>query len=284
MADLILKLETGSVPILSIVFMAISFALAFAIPFTLMAVIKKKTGAKGMAFAMGVCAFLGFALIAESIFHAIILRGNLGNTIKGNIWLYAVYGGFMAALFEEAGRFVFMSTTLKKFHNNKGTALMYGAGHGGFEAMYILGLGMINNIIYSVMINTGLIRTVIDSLKTLNLSTQDMIANLSTFAQLIDLPSWMFIVGIIERISAMSAHIAMSVFVWEAVTTKKKWYLAIAFGMHLILDAVTVVLNHYTNSIILEAVVLVMSAAMCVYAYFVYEKHEDPVIAETATE
>ena len=32
---------------------------------------------------------------------------------------------------------------------------MYGAGHGGFEAIYLLGITSINNIIYSVLINSG---------------------------------------------------------------------------------------------------------------------------------
>jgi uncharacterized membrane protein YhfC len=33
---------------------------------------------------------------------------------------------------------------------------MYGAGHGGFEAIYILGVSMISNIVMSVTLNSGL--------------------------------------------------------------------------------------------------------------------------------
>lgn len=283
MADITLKLTTGTVPILSIVFMVLSLVLVFAIPFTLMAVIKKKTKARGIAFGMGVCSFLGFALILESIVHGIVLTCPIGATIQGNIWIYAVYGAFMAGLFEESGRFVFMKFTLKKYHNNKGTALMYGAGHGGFEAMYLLGVGMISNIIYSIMINARMMRPVIDSLQSLGLSTTDMITALSSYAQLIDYPSWIFLMGLMERISAIVAHIAMSIVVWEAVTTKKYWYIAVSFAMHFILDFVTVVLNSYlSNMFVLEVIILAMSAAMCVFAYFIYKNHEDALPANDA--
>lgn len=61
----------------------------------------------------------------------------------------------MAGLFEETGRFLAMRYVLKKEHGNAHNALMYGAGHGGLEMFVILSLGMINNLIYSVMINLG---------------------------------------------------------------------------------------------------------------------------------
>ena len=69
--------------------------------------------------------------------------------IRGNIWLYALYGGLMAGLFEETGRYLAFSFALKKYRAKNVNALMYGAGHGGFEAIVIVGLTMINNIVWS---------------------------------------------------------------------------------------------------------------------------------------
>lgn len=70
----------------------------------------------------------------------------------------------MAGLFEETGRFLAMRYVLKKEHGNAHNALMYGAGHGGLEMFVILSLGMINNLIYSVMIHLGQTQTLLDPL------------------------------------------------------------------------------------------------------------------------
>ena len=59
----------------------------------------------------------------------------------------------MAALFEETGRYIAMRFLVKPmdFPN----AFMYGAGHGGVEAMLLCGVASINNIVSAVMINSG---------------------------------------------------------------------------------------------------------------------------------
>ncbi len=73
-----------------------------------------------------------------------------GEALTGSVILYAVYGGLMAALFEETGRYIAMRFLVKPmdFPN----AFMYGAGHGGVEAMLLCGVASISNIA-SVMIN-----------------------------------------------------------------------------------------------------------------------------------
>ena len=85
-----------------------------------------------------------FAFILESGAHRIVLSLPAGSVIKGSIWLYALYGGFMAGLFEETGRYLAFSFALKKYRAKNVNALMYGAGHGGFEAVVVVGLTMIN--------------------------------------------------------------------------------------------------------------------------------------------
>jgi uncharacterized membrane protein YhfC len=50
-------------------------------------------------------------------------------------WLYAVLGALLAGLFEETGRFIAFKFLLKKRTDRK-TAISYGIGHGGFEAIF----------------------------------------------------------------------------------------------------------------------------------------------------
>ena len=122
----------GTVSGASMVGMVISLLLSVGLPIFLGIFIYKKTKAWVPAFFIGCGIFVGFAMILEQICHAIVLTVT-GSVIRDNIWLYAIYGGLAAALFEECGRWIAMKFCLKK-HLTRENALMYGAGHGGIEA------------------------------------------------------------------------------------------------------------------------------------------------------
>ena len=145
----------GTVSDLSIVCMAVSCLFGFGLPIVLLLYFRKKFKADFMAFVVGGAVMFLFALVLEAMIHQIILATPAGKAVLGSAILYAVYGGFMAALFEETGRFLAMKTVLRRYQKKDVNALMYGAGHGGIEAAAILGIGMVNNLIWAVMINTG---------------------------------------------------------------------------------------------------------------------------------
>ena len=155
---------TGTVPTLSIVFMAVSCAICFLTPLALFLYLRLVKKADIYPFFAGCAVMLLFAFILESGLHSLVFSSPAGPAIRNNIWLYALYGGFMAGLFEETGRYLAFSFALKKYRAKNVNALMYGAGHGGFEAIVITGLTMVNNIIWSVMINNGSISSMISSL------------------------------------------------------------------------------------------------------------------------
>jgi len=146
---------TGTVPSLSIAFMIITCMISFGVPIALFLYLRLVQKADIYPFFAGCTVMLLFAFILESGAHNIVLSSPAGPVIRGNVLLYALYGGFMAGLFEETGRFLAFSFALKKYRSKNVNALMYGAGHGGLEAMVIVGLTMINNIAWSSMINSG---------------------------------------------------------------------------------------------------------------------------------
>ena len=74
--------------------------------------------------------------------------------LQGNLWLYALYAGLMAGAFEECGRWLALKLTLR-WSRGPEDALMYGAGHGGIEAVLLAGMTMLNNIIISLALNQG---------------------------------------------------------------------------------------------------------------------------------
>jgi len=153
----------GTVSGASMVGMVISLLLSVVLPIFLGIFIYKKTKAWVPAFFIGCGIFVGFAMILEQICHAIVLTVT-GSAIRDNIWLYAIYGGLAAALFEECGRWIAMTFCLKK-HLTRENALMYGAGHGGIEAFLILGMSSMSNLLTAAMINGGLMEKTMTALE-----------------------------------------------------------------------------------------------------------------------
>ena len=119
----------GTVSDLSIVFMAISCLFGFGLPIVLLLYFRKKFKADFMAFVVGGAVMFLFALVLEATVHQIILATPAGKAVLSSAILYAVYGGFMAALFEETGRFLAMKTILRPYQKKDVNALMYGARH-----------------------------------------------------------------------------------------------------------------------------------------------------------
>ena len=145
-------MTVGMVPGASIAGMVFSLVVSFALPIGLFVYAKKKLGAKAAPFLIGCGVFFVMVLMLEAAIHRIVFQ-LAGEALTGSVILYAVYGGLMAALFEETGRYIAMRFLVKPldFPN----AFMYGAGHGGVEAMLLCGVASINNIASAVMINSG---------------------------------------------------------------------------------------------------------------------------------
>ena len=254
---------TGTVPALSIVFMIITCAISFGVPIALFIYLRLVKKADIYPFFAGCTVMLLFAFILESGAHSLVLSSPAGSAIKGNIWLYAIYGGFMAGLFEETGRYLAFSFALKKYRAKNVNALMYGAGHGGFEAMAIVGLTMINNIVWSIMINSGRIAELTGSL------TGDQLAQAQqSIGLLISTPSYQFLLGGVERLFAILLHISLSVLVWFAVKWEGKLYLyPMAILLHFAVDAAAALMSGLgVNVVVIEAVVAVLTTAVAFFA------------------
>ena len=263
----------GSVPILSIVFMFLAGLVSVALPVGLCIYFYKSKKANLSPFFVGCAVMVLFAFVLEALCHRVILGSSVGKKIQDNTWLYALYGGMMAGLFEETGRFLAFSTVLKKKLNNDANALMYGAGHGGIEALVILGITSLNNIIYSVLINIGKTSVLTAPLP------EELRGQVETAIQaLITTPSWQFLLGSVERIFAVTLHIALSVLVWFAVKKQGKRYLyPVAILLHFLMDAATVLLSKSGVSVlIVEVMVGTVAIISAIYAKVVWNRETAP--------
>ncbi|MFB0920719.1 MAG: YhfC family glutamic-type intramembrane protease [Oscillospiraceae bacterium] len=141
--------------------------------------------------------------------------------------LYGLFLGSTAALFEEGGRYIVMSLFLKK-HRSTSDGIAFGVGHGGIEAIYIVGIGTIMALLTTPFPST---------------------------------PSLMFASGI-ERVSTIVLHVGWSVMVMKSIREKNLWWLMLAFVMHTVIDFSAVTFLTGMGTWTLEAAVFAVALLM----------------------
>ncbi|MBO4376585.1 MAG: YhfC family intramembrane metalloprotease [Lachnospiraceae bacterium] len=263
---------SGTVSTASIICMAIQVLISVGLPVAMLIIFRKKTKAQLVWTLIGMCTFVLFALIIESIFHRVMID-IFGESLTGNVWVYGIYGGIAAGVFEETGRYLAMKF-LDKGNLNKQNSIMYGIGHGGVESIIIVGLASISNIITSFLINSGAMEASLAALDETNKAT-----TLATLNALIEAKPYMFLLGGIERISAIALHVCLSYMVYRAVKDKKISLFIIAIAIHALVDAGTVIISKYLGAIALECILFVVVAAFAVYTYKAYKSRNEEAVA-----
>lgn len=260
------------VPTLSIVFMAVAALAGIAIPLALFLVLRRRYGADIKPFFVGSLVFIVFALVLEGAINYGILHSAAGTAIMGNRWLYGLFGGLMAGLFEETGRFAAFQTLLRKQRGNDHNALMYGAGHGGFEALYILILGMASNLSVALLVNSGNIEPLTANATT-DAARQALEASLATLA---GASPALFLMSIVERLAAVTLHLSLSTLVWFAAKKggRQLWLYPLAILLHTLVNAVAVIMAGYVSNVwFVMAAIYLMCGACAVLAVTVYRRH-----------
>ena len=193
---------------------------------------RKRLGARVSSFFVGVGTFTLFAMVLESMVHNLIYPTALGQKIWGNSLLYALYGGAAAALFEETGR-IFAAKTFLRRSNDTPNAFMYGAGHGGVEALYVGVITQISNLSLAATINAGKAG---ELLSTLSGAQYDAAAQ--QLRALCQTPSPNFFLAGFERVCAIAFHISVSMILFRGLRERKAGLVALCYGLHFALDAI----------------------------------------------
>ncbi|MBR1456184.1 MAG: YhfC family intramembrane metalloprotease [Oscillospiraceae bacterium] len=221
------------------IMMAVQAAAGLLLPAALLLVLHKRYGCAYKPFFVGCAVFLVFALVLESLVHRLVLGGGAGETIRSSRWLYACYGALMAGLFEELGRYAAFRTVLRRELSDGRTALMYGAGHGGFECFVLLVSAQVGNLLLaSAYRSSGM-----DAVLALAGGREEYARQL--IDAILALSPAAYLLGIAERCIAITLHIALSVIVWLAARddVRRRGFLALAVFLHFAADFVTVVLG-----------------------------------------
>ena len=249
------------VSFLSMAAMAFCAVMSIAVPIVLAIVLRKKYRADWLPFVVGYVVMFLFAFVLEKGANFLILSTPAGRSIQSNVFLFGLFGGFMAALFEESGRALAFGTILRK-NDRMVNALMYGAGHGGMEFMMILGVTSINNLICAGIINSGQQASVLAQL------LPEQAEKLSTaFAVMVTVPPGTFLLGLAERCMALALQLALSCLVFLAVQRRQFRPFIIAFIAHALVDAAAGILSGLqVPELLIECVILVMTGLVWLMA------------------
>lgn len=230
----------------------------------------KRTRGRWRFFFLGCVVFPVFAMVLEQQVHGLLLGGSLGPTLQGNLWLYALYAGLMAGIFEECGRWLAFKLSLQ-WSRGPEDALMYGAGHGGIEAVLLAGMTMVNNIVISLTLNRG----GLDAVEELMGPIPE--AGMTAIRGIAATPAGLYFWTAFERLSAVGLHIALSVLVYAAVRNRgKRYWFPAAILIHALVDMVAVLTNALFSVVITEGTVALLTLGVIFLARKVYlgEKQE----------
>lgn len=243
--------------------------LSVLVPIIVLVYFRKKYHINWKIVGIGVLIFIGFAQILETPFHVFMLGNETTSEVLKNPFLYAIYGGLTAAIFEEAGRFIAFFYLLKKFREYK-DGLAYGIGHGGIESISIGALASLQTLYFAISINNGSFSKLIEKAPQLS-QVQDLL--LST-------PSYLYLLGSLERIFALILQIAFTMLVLYGVKHKKYIFVLYAVLFHAFVDFFAALYQkHVINIFITEGLMVVF--AIC--AFILIRKMKEKLITESTT-
>jgi uncharacterized membrane protein YhfC len=269
------------VSIFSMIFLFISLIISIGLPIAIFVFLYKKYNAKFLPMIIGAAAFVIFALVLESTVHYFVFKAI---SLREMPLAYIIYGVLMAGIFEETARFISFHILKKKKYSGISTGLSYGVGHGGIESVLIVGITMAANMVFCIILNTGNIEMLTGKLQGQALEQM----NVQLYA-LINTESYMFLLGGIERIFAVTIQISLSVIVFYSVYSKKIWLFGLAILLHAIFDipAAAFQVGVIENLLLVEVIVFLCTAAVAALAIYVHKKlketpHEDAKPKEEA--
>lgn len=148
--------------------------------------------------------------------------------------LFAIIIGLSAGVFEELARFVAMKFLMQQRDWQSG--FLFGAGHGGIEAVLFVGISAI-----SLLFSPSIIAS-----------------------------SELYLVGGIERLFAMLLHIGLSIIVLQGVVQKRFLYVVIAILIHGLVDALVGIFPIYIPAdyalIAIEGALALIALAVFIYS------------------
>ncbi len=213
--------------------LAINYGLMILVPIALAVFIWRRTGAPWRFFLMGAVTFI-LSQVLHIPFNALVQNSGLlpATTATAGLIITALFLGLSSGFFEETARYLTYRFWAKDARSwSRG--LMLGAGHGGSEAIILGLLGAVNTFALLAVANNEA------AMNALPPEQQQLITD--ALAQIVNMPAPMLVLGAVERIFAITCHLAMSLLVLQVFLRRKIVWLFLSIGFHAALNMVSVI-------------------------------------------
>ncbi|MFZ5879393.1 MAG: YhfC family glutamic-type intramembrane protease [Chloroflexota bacterium] len=181
----------------------------------------------------------------------------------------AVVLGLLAGIFEETARYILYKFVLRKASTwNEG--VLVGVGHGGVEAV-------ITGVLVAVTVVSMMVYKNMDPASIPGMQPDQAALMQQQVAAFWSTPVYMAFMGLIERVSAVSLHLSLSVMVLYSIVAKKPLWFWAALLWHAVVDAAAVFLIQKISVVGLEAVVAVMALFSLGIMFHLRGKFPSPV-------
>ncbi len=232
------NMEFGTVSTSSKLLILLTAVLGIALPLITAIIWCKKKHEPFTTVLIGAATFLLFAIVIEKPLQALVisLDSPVSQFVNARPVLWGIIVGLFPGVFEETGRFVAFKTVLRK-RKQRETGLSHGIGHGGFEALFILGITYIEYFVFAIMLNQGsFVELMIEPVK--DTLTPEVVKQITGIVEQITTFSAATMgVALVDRLIAVLYHIGASIMVFYAVKDKKKWWLyPLSILIHTVID------------------------------------------------
>jgi uncharacterized membrane protein YhfC len=128
-----------------------------------------------------------------------------------------------------------------------GSALAFGAGHGGCEALMV---GVLAALTFGAMLwlRGG-------AAATLHLTAEQSQAVAKQLTAYWSAPLYLPLLSVLERAVALTAHLALATLVMQSFARRRLWPLALAIGWHALVDGASVIAIGRLGIVATEAIV-----------------------------
>lgn len=235
-------------------------------------IVARLRGVEWKLYRVGALVFIG-SQVLHIPFNAWVLNPLLQKvssafTTNGYLLVTSLALGLSAGVFEETFRYLGYRFWVKDARRWK-DGLMFGAGHGGSEAI-LVGLYTLITVIYIFSLVGKDLKTIIPA-DQLFLAQQQIDAFWA-------LPWYDVLLGALERIIAICFHLAASVLVLQVFRRKNILWLFAAIGLHTILDALAVYVSQTWGAYATEGILAVF-ALVCVGIIFLLKSTDGEEVA-----
>lgn len=239
---------------------AVSGVMTLLLPVVLTVVLCVKRRLSFLPFLVGFGAFfVSQVCIRIPIVQIISAASPVQSFAAANTAVYILILSLTAGLFEEPARL--LGCGILKRRRTYRDAVSFGIGHAFCEVIMLVGMTQINNLVLCGMINGGTIGLLGEETARLVMEQYAAIAPVDIY------------LGIVERVGAVSFHVAMSVLIFNCVNAGRRWSgLAIAVAAHTLFNFAVSLISQY-NIYAAEGAVLLFGGAALVYTLYMRRRY-----------